>query len=314
MANFYVELARKILELSQHPMSPREILDAAKKTGLIPEKYSRAKTPHKTIHARLAESIRRQGPKSPFYRFARGKFGLRSNLLNLGYQQQFAKEYKATIRRKEISNEDVLCVRRENLTIDDTNGFFSISSYRDLVAENSRLVYVARKDAEKDFSLKQIVTYVAVLRGRHVLCYERGTYSATGQELIGSKSIGFGGHIDAEDVNLFSRDEYGIVSNAWRELSEELNLIENSVLGQGPQVVGLINDNTTKEGQKHLAVAMIVQCSPSEDLTKGELEIRNLHWKSLNALPNDIVQFEVWSRIFFEYIVKHFDRLVNANR
>jgi hypothetical protein len=63
-----------------------------------------------------------------------------------------------------------------------------------------------------------------------------------------------------------------------------------------------------------LAVAMIVQCSASDDPTKGELEIRNLHWKSLSALPNDLAHFEVWSRIFFEYIVKHFDRLMNAYR
>jgi predicted NUDIX family phosphoesterase len=314
MANFYLELAQKILELSQQPMSPREMIDAAKRVGLIPERYSKAKTPHKTIHARLAESIRHEGSKSPFYRFARGKFGLRSNLINLNYQRQFAKEYKAAIRRKEISNEDVLCVRRANLPIDPIDGFFSLETYRQVVAENPELLHVARKHAEKDFSLKQIVTYVAVLRDECVLCYERGTYSATGQELVGRKSIGFGGHIDAQDLNLFSTDRYGILSNAWRELSEELNLLENDVLGQGPQVVGLINDNTTREGQKHLAVAMIVRCRNSDDLTKGELEIRNLHWKSLRVLPNDFVQFEVWSRIFLEYIVRHFDWLVNAYR
>lgn len=314
MANFYLELARKVLELSQQPMSPKEMIDAAKRTGLIPEKYAKAKTPHKTIHARLAESIRHEGAKSPFYRFARGKFGLRSNLLNLHYRRQFAKEYKAVIRRKEISNEDVLCIRRCNLPIDHEDGFFSYDSFREIVAENPDLFYVARKDAEADLSLKQIVTYVAVLRDRTVLCYERGTYSATGKELVGRKSIGFGGHIDAEDLNLFSTDRYGIVSNAWRELSEELNLVENLVLGQGPQVVGLINDNTTREGQKHLAVAMIVRCSEAGDLTKGELEIRNLHWKPLNSLPNDFAQFEVWSRIFFEQIVCHFDRLLNAHR
>lgn len=314
MANFYLDLARTILELSQQPMSPKEILVAAKRARMIPEKYSRAKTPHKTIHARLAESIRREGPKSPFYRFARGKFGLRSNLVNLNYQRQFAKEYKAAIRRKEISNEDVLCIRRTALPIDAIDGFFSFDTYQQVIAENPELLYVARKHAEKDFSLKQIVTYVAVLRDECVLCYERGTYSATGNELIGSKSIGFGGHIDAQDFNLFSTDRNGVVSNAWRELSEELNLLENDVLGQGPQVVGLINDNTTKEGQKHLAVAMIVRCRNSEDLTKGELEIRNLHWKPLRALPNDLIHFEVWSRIFFEYIVRHFDWLVNAYR
>jgi len=314
MVNFYLDLARKILDLSQQPMSPKEMIAAARGAGLIPEKYAKAKTPHKTIHARLAESIRRDGAKSPFYRFARGKFGLRSSLLNLHYRRQFAKEYKAAIRRKEISNEDVLCIRRRSLPIDHEDGFFPYESYREIVADNPELLYVARKDAEADFSLKQIVTYVAVLRARTVLCYERGTYSATGRELVGRKSIGFGGHIEAQDLNLFSTDQYGITSNALRELSEELNLAEKLALGQGPQVVGLINDNTTREGQKHLAVAMIVRCRETEDLTKGELEIRNLHWKSLRALPNDLAQFEIWSQIFFEHIVRHFERLVNAYR
>ncbi|MGJ4956902.1 HTH domain-containing protein [Bradyrhizobium sp. HKCCYLRH2015] len=314
MANFYTELARKILELSQKPMSPKEIFDAAQKAGMIPKRYANAKTPHKTIHARLAESIRSDGLKSPFYRFAAGKFGLRSNLINLDYQRQFAKEYRATIRRKEILNEDVLCIRRGELPIDSLDGFFSVEMYERIIAENPDLLHVARKQAEKDFTLKQIVTYVAIIRDESVLCYERGLYSATGTELIGRKSIGFGGHVDAQDLNLFSEDRNGILSNAWRELGEELNLNERDVLGQGPQVVGLINDNTTREGQKHLAVAMIVRCKTPDNLTKGELEIRNLHWKSLRALPNDLAHFEVWSRIFFEYIFRHLDRLLNAYR
>jgi predicted NUDIX family phosphoesterase len=95
------------------------------------------------------------------------------------------------------------------LAIDHKDGFFSYDSFREIIAENPDLLYVARKDAEGDFSLKQIVTYVAVLRDRMVLCYERGTYSATGKELVGRKSIGFGGHIDAQDLNLFSTDRYG---------------------------------------------------------------------------------------------------------
>lgn len=309
MANFYVELAERILGIAQRPLSAREIMQIAQEGKLIPEKYTRARTPIKTIHARIAESIRRNGSKSPFYRFARGKFGLRANLNNLTYQRHFAKEYKAKIRRKEISNEDVLCIARTALPIDNESGFFSVSAFNQFVEHNEALKYVPRKEAEKDFSLKQIVTYVAILKDQHVLCYERGNYSATGAELIGRKSIGFGGHIDANDVNLFSSDRYGIISNAWRELQEELRLTDKHISSEGPLVVGLINDNSTIEGQKHLAIAMIVRCRAGRDFTKGELEIRNLHWKTAIVLPNDLSSFEVWSKIFYERIVNGWDNI-----
>jgi predicted NUDIX family phosphoesterase len=303
MANFYLDLATKILEISKQPLSAREMISRARTAGLIPEKYSKAKTPHKTIQARLAESIRRNGSKSPFYRFARGKFALRSNLLDLDYHQRYAKEYKAPIRRKEISNELVLCVRRSSLPIDQQNGFFSTQDYEEIINGREDLEYCERKLAERNTELKQVVTYVAVLRNKQILCYERGVYSSTGKELVGRKSIGFGGHVSADDVNLFSADRHGVVSNAWRELSEELSLTDKHVVESGLRVVGLINDNTTLEGQKHIAVAMVVQCDPNQDIIKGELEIKNLHWKPLTSLPNDIDHFEVWSRLFFEYLV-----------
>jgi len=314
MANFYIDLAKKILAISKRPLSAREMIGLAQRADLIPERYSQAKTPHKTIQARLAESIRKSGDKSPFYRFARGKFGLRSNLLDLEYRQRFAQEFRAPIRRKEISNEAVLCIRRSSLQIDAQDGFFDLTTYREVIERRSDLEYCPRKTAEKDTSIKQVVTYVAVLRGKQILCYERGAYSATGSELIGRKSIGFGGHVSAEDVDLFSPDKHGVVSNAWRELSEELNLTDKHVLTNGPRIIGLINDNSTQEGRKHIAVAMVVCCDPRQDLTRGELEIRNLHWKSIAVLPNDIAHFEIWSRIFLEYLVRHLDAIIHAHR
>jgi len=313
MANFYRELAEQILKISKQPMSAREMIQLARNANLIPKKYADAKTPHKTIHARLAESIRYEGAKSPFYRFARGKFGLKSNLLNLEYRQLYAQEFKAPIRRKEISNETVLVIPRSSLSIDSQDGFFASASYEE-VLRTDLLEYRPRKLAEKDMSIKQIVTYVAVLKNDEVLCYERGSYSATGKELLGRKSIGFGGHVSAEDLDLFSTDERGVISNAWRELKEELNLTDKIIIGPGPTVVGLINDTTTQEGQRHIAVAMVVWCDPREDVTKGELEIRNLHWKSIRAIPNDLREFEAWSQSFLEFLVRHRDSLFYAYR
>ena len=273
MANFYLELAAKILEIAQLPLTARDIVNRAQKAEMIPAAYRRAKTPHRTVQARLAESIRRDGQRSRFYRFAPGTFGLRSNLLDIGYSQLFGKEYKAPIRRKEISSEQVLCVPRASLRIDSQDGFFSIDAFYDFIAGNEALLYVPRRAAEKDFSLKQIVTYVAVVKGERVLCYERGAYSSAQDELIGRKSIGFGGHVSEEDLDLFSVDELGIVSNARRELGEELNLLSPHEVSDQLKIIGIINDNSTVEGNKHVAIAMIFICDDDTDPTKGELEI-----------------------------------------
>lgn len=314
MSNFYLELARKILEITREPLTAREIIDRAVTADLIPEAYRRAKTPHKTVHARLAELICRDGHRSPFYRFAPGTFGLRANLLHIGYSQFFGKEYKAPIRRKEISAENVLCVPRSSFPIDDENGFFPSSAFYSFIAGNEELQYLPRREVEKDFSFKQVVTYIAVMKEERILCYQRGAYSAVRDELIGRQSVGFGGHISEEDHDLFSPDELGIVSNASRELREELNLLALQENDRQLEIIGLINDNSTTEGKKHVAIAMIFSCTDDDDPTKGELEIRNLHWKSLRAIPNDLSSFEIWSQLFLQYLGEGWDIAKHAYR
>ena len=59
MPNFYLEFARKILEIAREPLTAREIINRATKADLIPQPYRRAKTPHKTVHARLANPSER---------------------------------------------------------------------------------------------------------------------------------------------------------------------------------------------------------------------------------------------------------------
>jgi predicted NUDIX family phosphoesterase len=314
MANFYLELARKILEIAREPLTARQIIDRALKADLIPEAYSRAKTPHRTVHARLAESIRKDGQHSPFYRFAPGTFGLRSNLLNIGYSQFFGKEYKAPIRKKQISAENVLCVPRGSLSIDDQDDFFPLSTFYDVIAGNDHLQYMPRRQVEKDFTFKQIVTYIAVIKSDRVLCYQRGAYSAVRDELVGCHSIGFGGHVSEDDHDLFSPDELGIISNARRELREELNLQAFQENEGQLEIIGVINDNSTTEGRKHIAIAMIFSCGQQDDPTKGELEIRNLHWKPLRAIPNDLSCFEIWSQVFLKYLIHCHDTAQYARR
>lgn len=150
-------------------------------------------------------------------------------------------------------------------------------------------------------------------KAERVLCYQRGAYSAVRDELVGRQSIGFGGHVSEEDHDLFSLDELGIISNARRELREELNLLALRESDHQLDIIGVINDNSTTEGKKHVAIAMVFSCKDQDDPTKGELEIRNLHWKPLTAIPNDLSSFEIWSQIFLRYLVRDQDTVRYAS-
>jgi len=305
MSNFYLQLAERVLRGAIQPLGAQDIIRLANERGLIPIKYRTAKTPDRTVQARIAESIRQLGAKSPFYRYAPGRFGLREKLGDFTYSQTFKREYKAPIRRKQISNEDILCIPRKRLNIDGQNGFFPYEEFFSSIAGNEYLQYLPRKRLEHDSTYKQVVTYIAVVKSHMVLCYERGLYAAVQDELIGRKSIGFGGHVSELDRDLFSIDDLGILSNGRRELWEELALANQAEWDTRKlEITGLINDNSTAEGQKHIAVAMLYSCEEEDDPIKGELEIRNLHWLSSMERPNDLFKFEAWSQIYLEQLCR----------
>ena len=168
--------------------------------------------------------------------------------------------------------------------------------------------FINRDIAEIDESKKQIIPYVAVLRGDKILAYQR---SNKGKEdrLQGKWSIGFGGHVNPEDLVGEPVDEMSLFYAINRELTEELEWGDIFEGGWVLSAAGTIYDDSNSVGKVHYGIAFKLELenTESEYPKVAEDEIATIKWVSLKEaveLPN----LEEWSKIFIEkYMEKEDD-------
>ena len=294
MPDSYLTLAEKAIRLSRRPLHPKEILDVASEQGILPE-HLHGKTQYKTLAARLSTEIRERAARSPFYRTAANRFFLRE----LASDQHV--EYIAPRREKTLHNEHVLTVPDVFLRKEEADGLLlEIDAVIESAERQESFRYVVRKEAERRFDVKQIISYAIVFRSGKILTYRRGVFNSAADELQGMKSIGFGGLVSDQDLTLFDSSGHGIFENARRELREELVFDQSEIKQlEKPESFRLlcgINTYETTEARKHLAVVIVYFCSNAFVPRKNEMSINDLRWTDISEPENDLSSFEPWSR------------------
>jgi predicted NUDIX family phosphoesterase len=226
-------------------------------------------------------------------------------------------EYRAIPRVLATPQEDVLCVLSE--TYQSSLTFQGIdTSPKALLATllSGNTTHISRSDVEDVNYAKQFVTYVIVQCGHHVLSFERSHLSRAAEFLRGSKCIGFGGHVSAADLTIFSEFDHGLSECARREVSEELsvyrtradvksrsstqNLTQKLVRESPLELIGVLNDDSSEVGRRHVAVVYRLWISNWDDarrLRKGESSIRSLEWIDLTDDTIDLNKYEYWSQL-----------------
>lgn len=298
MPSEFLIVAEQVLRREKRPMKPKEIVAVAIRQGLFSDKRA-GKTPHQTMKSKLSVDVRRKGDDSIFVRTEPGQFYLRSMLA----PEQTP--YEAVPIRKPSSDEKVLVFPA--LWLDHRRRFQGVTKYwkklsRELLREDV-CFYMDRRYAETIETHKQILTYIMVTHENKVLAYRRGSYNRTEDFLRGSDCIGFGGHVTDVDRNLFGLGDMGVRQNAIRELSEELQLPEvdrNRLFhGEGLKCVGVLNDDSSVAGQRHMAFLFQYEVSSDPYWTnpaRGEKSITQLRWIGAEStIP--IWQFEYWSQL-----------------
>src|SRR5438034_1069792 len=153
-------------------MAARELVDLAYERGLFSDRLS-GKTPHQTMKAKLSVHIRRHGDLSPFVRTRPGRFYL-GRLLD-----DPLRAYQARPLHPPHAPERVLVFPAKWL--DRVQRFQGITNAWRAVSrrlfQSDVCHYMERLQAEQDEWSKQILTYIIVARGSHVLAYRRGTFS-----------------------------------------------------------------------------------------------------------------------------------------
>lgn len=148
-----------------------------------------------------------------------------------------------------------------------------------------------RGDAEEDFTLKQLIPYIVLVKGDTVFLYER-LKGAGEKRLVGSSSVGIGGH-----MNLISNDPFGLLNNIYvdadRELNEELNL--SRPIDVSRSQLFFLNDDSNEVGKVHLGAVLLINVE--EDIEATVKETEQLAGRFVPFDEIDANLLENWSKI-----------------
>lgn len=187
----------------------------------------------------------------------------------------------------------------------DTIGLPSIKK-EDLESEEIAWSYIRRKEAREDPTYRQLIPYVIFRQSGNILAYQRT--SMNGEErMIGSSSIGFGGHIDLDDAAL-REDGYLNISETvrsamLRELKEELNFSDLPLISNAELKGGIANSDNNVNAT-HFALVYIIDLPESHimnlKLVENSILIKDSPWVSLEDLRDNINEYEPWSKTVIE--------------
>jgi predicted NUDIX family phosphoesterase len=303
--NAYLRLAAEAIRQARRPLTPSEILDLAARAEFLP-KHLFGATMHKTLAARLAENIRSGGDRSPFFRTAPATFFLHELANAPETPADFQKVYVGHLRSKSIRKENVLVAPRQELS-DAIYGeyvHFDEEKFEELYSSICK--FMDRTKAEEDNSVKQFVTFTLVYHDRKILTHRRGKFTTASDTLKGQLSVGFGGHVNDGDFDLFSQGKNAFRSNAARELKEELFLDdiyrERDDAMKRTDVLGYVNVDDSPDAEHHVAVLVAFKHLTPDIPKKGELSINQLSWLDLRCPLNDLSDYDLWSGMILQNI------------
>lgn len=156
-------------------------------------------------------------------------------------------------------------------------------------------VMMRRGDAEKDPTHKQLVSYVIVedINTGKLWSYSRTKKSGEGR-LVAKHSIGIGGHINADDLNVTSSEMSDrLILAVKRELLEEVKLTGQYSLS----FRGFIYDSSNEVGTVHLGLVCVVK------LDGCGVEVNEDHLKDEGFISADSlrkwreIELESWSKL-----------------
>lgn len=291
----YLEAIAFTLAYVGIPLSASEIVEKIIEFDLI---EINTRTPTSTIHARISEDIAKHGELSSFKRVASGKYTLR----RFPGKEFFPKPWKRRISKpdKALGTDRVLVFRSSLLNV---IGYFhgvkiDHHKYTKALLSSENAFYIDRMEAEKTTEYKQIVSYIIVKFQNQLLRFVRGNIEAQQTFFLGNYAIGFGGHIQESDNNLFSlgNNDMGYTFSVSRELHEEVGIASLESLSSSSRIVGVLNDDSSKLGESHFAIIHLVELA-SPFVIKNEAKIKGLSFVNISDISKKFGAYEYWSKL-----------------
>lgn len=190
--------------------------------------------------------------------------------------------------------ENVLVVKTASLgDIVAENGLITGREKEVLELIASEGLFLPRPTAEESPEYKQIIPYVAIVRGDEVFATRRLNKGGEAR-LHGLMSLGVGGHIN-------EIDEAGgdwLMNCLRREIEEEVAIDDFGTL----TLRGLINDNGNDVGSVHLGFFFTLTAAGS--VSVRETEKLEGGFTPLATLSDEAAGMETWSRIITPELIR----------
>lgn len=148
------------------------------------------------------------------------------------------------------------------------SGLTSFAKMMQGLEDLKQIGFLEREKAEKDEEFLQIIPYVVFESGDgSIVSYRRSSKGGEGR-LQGKKTIGFGGHINSDDIPDMGNIEKGdflmsYINGTRREILEEcgLKIDRNRIMDS---IVGLIHERENEVGRVHIGVVHKIVLSEIE--------------------------------------------------
>jgi len=283
----YLNAAKEVLLDAGCPTSAREITAKALGAGIL---ESDGKTPWQTMKSKLSTVIMEKAGACEFMRTAPGLFALRS------WVDRY-EEYVAQRFEKQPLDEEILVFPASRLFefIQQPGLHRNDCDIESLL----RACYsMQRIQAEVDQSVIQLVSFYLVQYDGKLLTHKR-TKRLPESRLHGFYSLGFGGHLNPDDIPTLFISEFSDVRAAlpyiMRELEEELILPK----GSAPDVefCGLLYDESRPVSRQHLGMVYDVSVDTAEFEIGERGFLTNPKFESIEEIVSRIDEFENWSQL-----------------
>jgi hypothetical protein len=293
----YLKLAEEVLREARRPLGPRAILNAAYLSELVPPNLY-GKTQHKTLQARLSEDILLNRERSAFFRCAPGKFFLRQLMHDATLPIEYRTPIVARRRLRELQTQAALAFR-----LNDLHRLASVgqaletdSIYR--LIEDGKYSYVDPKEPPIDCVL--VWSFVVVFRNFDILTYRLGRFREERDAFFNRRSLGFFTLISPQDSSLFDVVDAGISSTGLRAAKMDLDILfdapEDKLPTERAGATRFVLASQLGVATPSLLSIVPFMCPDWFEPTKRRLAINDLTWMNLSTPPNNLEDFEPWSR------------------
>lgn len=293
--NSYLTLAEQVLRLVGRPLKAKSILNEGYLRGIVPS-HLYGKTQHKTMNARISEDILHKQAGSKFYRTKPGEYFLRE--FRHAVPEKDGIEFKARRRVRDIVPKSFLIIDRQafkKLQKTPTKKFRNAFSQ---VRKEGGFCYQNRIEiSELEIP---VWVFICVKRGQELLTYRIGRYQEEDNGFMNKKTLGFRSMVSEEQFDLFSLDGLGLFNSVLDAVAFDLDA--ESIRTSQDEFEFRIHHLFEEElNSVSIAVfSIVVDCPLWFEPTGKRLSINHLAWENLSTQPNNLDDFDPWSRSLFK--------------